>query len=36
MVGLGQVPQFARYVAELRLAFKPKRNFIKMLDAVKV
>ena len=36
MVGLGQVPQFACYVAELRLAFKPKRNFIKMLDAVKV
>lgn len=36
MTGLGQVPQFASYVAELRLAFKPKRNFIKLLDGVSV
>lgn len=35
MIGLGQVPQFASYVAELRVAFKPKRNFIKLLDTVK-
>jgi hypothetical protein len=35
MVGLGQVPQFASYVTELRVAFKPKRNFIKLLDALK-
>ena len=36
MAGLGQAPQFASYVAELRLAFKPKRNFIKLLDGVSV
>lgn len=36
MAGLGQRPQFANYATELRLAFKPKRNFIKLLDAVKV
>ncbi|MBC7617681.1 MAG: hypothetical protein H7293_01580 [Candidatus Saccharibacteria bacterium] len=35
MVGLGQVPEFSSYVAELRVAFKSKRNFIKMLDPVK-
>lgn len=34
MAGLGQTPQFAVYVAELRVAFKPKRNFIKLLDAI--
>lgn len=36
MLGLGQAPQFAAYLAELRLAFKPKRNFIKLLGAVNV
>ena len=33
---LGQSSQFAVYLAELRVTFKPKRNFIKMLDAVRV
>lgn len=36
MDALGQSPQFAVYLAELRATFKPKRNFIKMLDAVRV
>jgi tetratricopeptide (TPR) repeat protein len=36
LAGLGQQPQFASYVAELRLAFKPKRNFIKLLDGIGV
>lgn len=35
MAGLGQTPQFAVYVAELRVTFKPKRNFIKLLDGMK-
>jgi len=29
-----QLPQFSDYLAELRLQFKPKRNFIKLLDGV--
>ena len=29
-----QSPQFGDYLAELRLQFKPKRNFIKLLDSV--
>jgi len=29
-----QLPQFADYLAELRVRFKPKRNFIKLLDGV--
>jgi uncharacterized Zn finger protein len=36
MAGLGQPPQFAAYLAELRCTFKPKRNFIKLLDGVHV
>jgi tetratricopeptide (TPR) repeat protein len=36
MIGLGQAPQFVDYLAELRLTFKPKRNFIKLLDGVNV
>lgn len=32
----GVASQFAVYVAELRTAFKPKRNFIKLLDGVTV
>jgi uncharacterized Zn finger protein len=28
------LPQFADYLAELRVQFKPKRNFIKLLDGV--
>ena len=35
MAGQGQAAQFATYVAELRVVFKPKRNFIKLLDAMK-
>ena len=27
-------PEFGDYLAELRLQFKPKRNFIKLLDGV--
>lgn len=33
MRGLGQVGEFADYVAFLRLNYKAKRNFIKLLDA---
>lgn len=29
-----QLPQFGDYLAELRVQFKPKRNFIKLLDGV--
>ena len=29
-----QSPQFGDYPPELRLQFKPKRNFIKLLDSV--
>lgn len=29
-----QLPQFGDYLAELRVRFKPKRNFIKLLDGV--
>lgn len=36
MAGLGQTPQFAVYVAEVRAAFKQKRNFIKLLDGLVV
>ncbi|MDP2881697.1 MAG: SWIM zinc finger family protein [Azonexus sp.] len=32
MAMLNQTRQFAGYLAELRLQFKPKRNFIKLLD----
>lgn len=34
MTNLGKAPQFADYLAELRTAFKPKRNFIKLLDGL--
>ncbi len=34
MAGLGQTPKFTAYVAELRVGFKPKRNFIKLLDGM--
>jgi tetratricopeptide (TPR) repeat protein len=33
---LGQGSQFLSYLAELRVSFKAKRNFIKLLDAVRV
>jgi hypothetical protein len=36
MAGLGQPQQFAAYLTELRCTFKPKRNFIKLLDGVHV
>jgi uncharacterized Zn finger protein len=36
MAGLGQTPQFSAYLAELRATFKPKRNFIKLLDGVQI
>lgn len=34
MTGLGQNSQWLDYLAELRTAFKPKRNFIKLLEKV--
>jgi len=34
MKALDQSRQFADYLAELRVRFKPKRNFIKLLDEV--
>jgi uncharacterized Zn finger protein len=34
MAGLDQSRDFGNYLAELRLQFKPKRNFIKLLDGV--
>lgn len=34
MAGLGQNSQWLDYLAELRTAFKPKRNFIKLLEKV--
>lgn len=36
MIGLGQAPQFAVYVAELRADFKRKINFIKLLGGIQV
>lgn len=36
MAELDQSGQFVVYVAELRAAFKPKRNFIKLLDGLKL
>lgn len=33
---LGQSSQFLSYLTELRVSFKAKRNFIKLLDAVRV
>lgn len=36
MTKLGEAPQFAVYVAELRSTFKPKRNFIKLLNEAKL
>lgn len=36
MAEVGQSAQFADYRAELRQTFKAKRNFIKLLDAMKV
>lgn len=33
MVGLGQEAAFARYLASVRAAHKPKRNLMKLLDA---
>jgi hypothetical protein len=35
MARLGQAPLFVVYLSELRATFKPKRNFIKLLDGVK-
>ncbi len=35
MLGLGQTVPWQTYLAELRTTFKPKRNFIKLLDGVK-
>lgn len=32
MTALNRLPQFGDYLAELRVRFKPKRNFIKLLD----
>lgn len=29
-----QAGQFREYVAELRVRYKPKRNFIKLLDGI--
>ena len=34
MQALKQARQFGDYLAELRLQFKPKRNFIKLLGGV--
>lgn len=34
MQALNQTRQFGDYLAELRVQFKPKRNFIKLLDGV--
>ena len=34
MQALNQTWQFGDYLAELRVQFKPKRNFIKLLDGV--
>lgn len=34
MKAFEQSRQFSDYLAELRVQFKPKRNFIKLLDAV--
>ena len=34
MRNLDQSREFADYLAELHAQFKPKRNFIKLLDAV--
>jgi hypothetical protein len=34
MKAQNQSRQFGDYLAELRLQFKPKRNFIKLLDGV--
>lgn len=36
MLSQQQSSQFGDYLAELRLRFKPKRNFIKLLDAIKI
>ena len=32
MARLGQQDQFADYLADLRKTYKPKRNFMAMLD----
>lgn len=34
MLGLGQTAPWQTYLAELRTTFKPKRNFIKLLDGI--
>jgi len=34
MKAQGQSREFGDYLAELRVQFKPKRNFIKLLDGV--
>jgi uncharacterized Zn finger protein len=34
MSSRGQTGDFAGYIAELRVQFRPKRNFIKLLDDV--
>lgn len=35
MQALGQTEQWPAYLGKLRTAFKAKRNFIKLLDALK-
>jgi hypothetical protein len=35
MTRLGKTQAFADYVSELRVKYKPKRNFIKLLDRIK-
>lgn len=34
MKAQGQAVAFGEYLAELRVQYKPKRNFIKLLDGV--
>jgi uncharacterized Zn finger protein len=34
LTGLGREGEFAEWLTEVRLAHKPKRNFMKLLDAL--
>lgn len=36
MIRLGKIQEFTDYVNELRMKYKPKRNFIKLLDKIKM
>lgn len=36
MLRLGESKVFATYLAELRMKYKAKRNFIKLLDQINV